>query len=230
MALTKDPERVKKTMWSLVHLNFYRLHLLYFIVTILITSVILFGSSTSSFHIGYTDALFLCTSAMCNVGLNPVNISSLNGFQHSILFVLMFMGDITIVTISVVYVRRYYFSKRMSQLVEESDAARRIAEDIEEQPEGSRSNGEAQRRQVTPPKGHSKSPGAKHEAERPEPRHRHREPLLHTHLTGYGSFSVPWPSDRMKKAFDWGSASPPSHEHHYLSFQLQLDRKVCTAW
>ncbi|KAK5172204.1 uncharacterized protein LTR77_003842 [Saxophila tyrrhenica] len=227
MGQDDDQQPVKKTLKSLFHFNFYRIHLLYFILTILITSVILYGSNTASFQIGYADALFLCTSAMCNTGLNPVNISSLSGFQQSILFVLMFLGDLTTVTISVVYIRRYFFSRRMSELVQESNAARRVAEDIEDQPEGSGGNGSSGRSRShdwTPAKNQAEHSG-RGEREPLRPRRKRDAPLADTHLAGYGSFPAPWHSSRVKKSFDWGHGRPEPHEHHYLSFQPRLDHK-----
>jgi hypothetical protein len=56
-------------------LNFYRAHMLYFIVVICITSVIVYGESLANgprevggSHLTYTDALFLCCSAMTTTG------------------------------------------------------------------------------------------------------------------------------------------------------------------
>lgn len=51
----------------LFHLNFYRTHLLYFILVIIVSSGIFYGSSEVDHHVPYVDALYLCTSAMCNV-------------------------------------------------------------------------------------------------------------------------------------------------------------------
>jgi hypothetical protein len=56
-------------------LNFYRSHMLYFIVVIAISSVIVYGQGLADgpeevggSHITYTDALFLCCSAMTTTG------------------------------------------------------------------------------------------------------------------------------------------------------------------
>ena len=56
-------------------LNFYRLHMAYFITTIIIASVIVYGSGIaddpiedSGGHLEYIDAQFLCTSAMTATG------------------------------------------------------------------------------------------------------------------------------------------------------------------
>lgn len=215
-----------ESLKSLVHLNFYRIHLLYFICTILITSAILCGSSTSSFKITYIDALYLCTSAICNVGLNSVNISNLNGFQQSVLFVLMFMGDLTTVTISVVLVRRYFFGKRMSKLVQESGAARRVAEDIEEQ--DSRHHGNSQslsERQRSPPsRARRTQPDPERKPSRPRQQQQHL--LSGSHLSGYGSFPAPWHSKQWNDLTTRLASGTRGAEAHYLSFPPQLDHKV----
>jgi hypothetical protein len=56
-------------------LNFYRAHMLYFIVVIAISSVIVYGQGLADgpeevggAHLTYTDALFLCCSAMTTTG------------------------------------------------------------------------------------------------------------------------------------------------------------------
>jgi len=111
--------------------NFYRLHLCYFIATILISSAILYGANTADFHVRYIDALFLCCSAMCNAGLNTINLGSINAFQQSVLLVTMLMGDLTLATISVVVVRRHFFAKYMKEFLQHSRTGQMIADDIE---------------------------------------------------------------------------------------------------
>lgn len=56
-------------------LNFYRAHMLYFVIVIAVSSVIVYGAGIKSgpreiegAHITYTDALFLCASAMTTTG------------------------------------------------------------------------------------------------------------------------------------------------------------------
>jgi len=57
-------------------LNFYRAHMLYFIVVIAVSSVIMYGLGLAhgpkeyrDDHLTYMDALFLCTSAMTTTGM-----------------------------------------------------------------------------------------------------------------------------------------------------------------
>ena len=65
----------RKFREEVLQLNFYRVHMAYFIATILIASVIVYGSGLADDpkqayggHLEYVDALFLCTSAMTATG------------------------------------------------------------------------------------------------------------------------------------------------------------------
>jgi hypothetical protein len=64
---------LKKEIFTL---NFYRAHMLYFIIVIAISSVIVYGAGIAhgpkeygKEHLTYMDALFLCTSAMSTTGM-----------------------------------------------------------------------------------------------------------------------------------------------------------------
>lgn len=119
-----------KRVWRsiIVHLpprNFITLHYLYFIGTCLLTSVIFWGSSTESKRVSYTDSLFLTVSAMTQAGLNTVNLSELNTFQQSILFVLIILGSAIFVSVLVVHVRRSAFETRFRRIVEDQHRQRR---------------------------------------------------------------------------------------------------------
>jgi hypothetical protein len=70
--------------------TFFRLHLLSFIITPLIASVI-FWACNGRFHIDYVDALFLCYSAMTVTGLATVKLSTCTSWQQVILYVLMIL-------------------------------------------------------------------------------------------------------------------------------------------
>jgi hypothetical protein len=69
---------------------------------------------------------------MTKTGLTSVNLSALTVWQQVILFILMLMGDLTLVTVIVVYIRKHYFKKRLQELVEHNKVARQVADDIEE--------------------------------------------------------------------------------------------------
>lgn len=206
--------RLSNAVAVLFRPNFYRLHLLYFVLVIVLASGILYGSSTAEFHLAYIDAIYLSTSAMCNIGLASVNLSSLTGFQQAVLFVLMPIGHLSIVTISVVIVRRYYFSKHIRKLLSESRTTRQVAEDIErrrlvgkDRPESS-NNREANQRS----------------AGRPRKPSRHRP----AHQRGFGAFPAPWSSSHVRDFFSRFTREMESFagENHYLSFRPTLDYKV----
>lgn len=217
------------------HLNFYRAHLLYFVLVIVISSVILYGSSTSEFSLAYIDAIYLCTSAMCNIGLTSVNLGSLTGFQQSIMFVLMIMGKLTIVSISVVVLRRYYFRKRIKELVGQSATGRRVAEEIEEEREdGSGDSGGSDGQGTSAPSRLAKEDRILSSRSRKESPGYERTPadyLSLSHRTEYGAFPAPWNSHRIKNL--WASSTHGKRrdttiQPSYLSFKPTLDRKVAS--
>ncbi|OQU95897.1 hypothetical protein CLAIMM_02057 [Cladophialophora immunda] len=221
--IAHNPQQSKLSrLKAVVRPNFYRIHLLYFIAAILVSSAILWGSSTADFKLRYVDALFLCCSAMCNVGLTTVNLGSLNGFQQSVLFVNMLMGDLSLVSISVVIVRRYFIGKYIREFLQHSQAAQRIASDIEADgctPTGSDRPILQQARQRRP------------DASRP-PRQEHSTMTKHSsshgqhHLRGYGGFPAPW--SYAGRVARWTYRKFGTHrvaDHSYLSFEPNLDHK-----
>ena len=119
-----------------IHLNSYRVHLLYFILTILLASIILWSSTANvansdfSFHLRFIDALFLCTSAMTNSGLNTVNLSSLTSFQQTVIGILMFLGNILTVASFTVWHRRQYCRQHMKTFLAKNEVARGLVEKI----------------------------------------------------------------------------------------------------
>ncbi|KAI0666217.1 cation transport protein-domain-containing protein [Trametes maxima] len=98
--------------WIQEEANFFRLHLLFFTFTPLVAAGIFYGVN-GEFHIPFIDALFLCYSALTVTGLSTVNLSTLTVFQQVILFVLMAMGDITIIAWVMVLVRMHYFREHI---------------------------------------------------------------------------------------------------------------------
>ncbi|PYH49379.1 putative potassium transporter [Aspergillus saccharolyticus JOP 1030-1] len=99
--------------------NFLTLHYAYFIAVPLICSAILWGSATPAHSVAYVDALFLCVSAMTGAGLNTVDLSKLNSFQQSILFVLLLLGHAIMISITVLFVRRNAFQSKFQHIVNE---------------------------------------------------------------------------------------------------------------
>ncbi|KDQ09512.1 hypothetical protein BOTBODRAFT_148102 [Botryobasidium botryosum FD-172 SS1] len=96
--------------------NFYRIHVVAFILLPLIGSGIFYGAN-GEFPISFLDSLFMCYSAMTQTGLATVNMSTLTGFQQCILFILMMIGDTTVVSMVMILVRKYYFRTRCQTVV-----------------------------------------------------------------------------------------------------------------
>lgn len=77
----QNPRQVKNDFFKYLkeevfRLNFYRAHMLYFIVVIAISSVIVYGQGIADgpeeiggAHLTFTNALFLCCSAMTTTGM-----------------------------------------------------------------------------------------------------------------------------------------------------------------
>ena len=122
-----------------VEMNFYRVHLIYFLLTIILSSIIMYGSGINGnsgdaqvqFRLRYIDAIFLCASAMTNAGLNTVNLNDLTGFQQAILCVLILIGNVTVTTNATIWVRRYFFRKHLKEFIIHSKAAREVVSKID---------------------------------------------------------------------------------------------------
>ncbi|KAJ7270035.1 cation transport protein-domain-containing protein [Mycena haematopus] len=106
------------SIWKAIrkHLNFYRVHILFFTFTPLIFSGILYASN-GQYHVSYIDALFNCVSAMTVCGLATVDLSSLTGWQQVILFIQMCLGSPVVVSWVMVYMRKYYFAKKFEHII-----------------------------------------------------------------------------------------------------------------
>jgi Trk-type K+ transport system membrane component len=89
-------------------LNFYRSHMLYFVVCIAASSVVVYSGDT---RISYINALFLCCSAMTSTGLNTVNLGSLKAFQQAVLCVLLVIRNLIFVSTFIVLIRRSLLRK-----------------------------------------------------------------------------------------------------------------------
>jgi len=128
--LQRKPKEAKKRFLAYLRdevwaLNFYRAHMLYFIIVIVVSSVIVYGEGVKNgpkefrdSHLSYMDALFLTCSAMTTTGLNSVDLGDLSGFQQAVLCVLLIIGSIPFVSMVVVLIRLSMFRKRMSEVVE----------------------------------------------------------------------------------------------------------------
>ncbi len=117
--------------WCGKHLNFFRVHVIVFLFTPLIAAGI-FYACNGEVHIKFIDALFCCVSAMTVTGLVSINISTANGGQQAILFFLMCIGNISAVSVTMIWIRRSFFRKKFDTVVQRSAKARKRMQDVEE--------------------------------------------------------------------------------------------------
>ncbi|EKM49791.1 uncharacterized protein PHACADRAFT_214314 [Phanerochaete carnosa HHB-10118-sp] len=113
-------------MWATArsHCNFYRIHLLCFIILPIIFAGI-FVASNGRFTTVYIDALFVCVSAATGTGLSTIDLSSLTAWQQTILVILEIAGNQVFVCWIVVFIRRYYFRKHLDHVVSVEQELRR---------------------------------------------------------------------------------------------------------
>lgn len=98
-------------------LNLITIHYAYFIIVILVTSLIFWGSSDPAFSISYVDSLFLVVSAMTEAGLNTVNLSQMTTWQQILLWLLILLGGTVWVSIWTVAFRLHAFEQRFKDIV-----------------------------------------------------------------------------------------------------------------
>ncbi|KAG1846591.1 cation transport protein-domain-containing protein [Suillus subalutaceus] len=86
----------KHSPWQTIraHLNFFRIHVIFFTLTPLIFSGILYASN-GKYPVAYIDALYNSVSAMTVCGLATVNLSQLTAWQQVLLFIQMCIGNPT---------------------------------------------------------------------------------------------------------------------------------------
>ncbi|KAI1085549.1 cation transport protein-domain-containing protein [Whalleya microplaca] len=214
-----------------IRLNFYRCHMAYFVFVILICSIVLYGSNTGPvgeaghYEIRYIDAFFLAASSMTTTGLGNINLNSLNGYQQSVVFITMILGDLSTVSISVVVVRRWTFRRQLSQKVRQSATARKVLEDIDKE-------------QVLQRHPYHKAIHRRVRQNREENRDKRRAQdhpstkstalELRPYQQRFGGISTPWETTVWRsivlKLSQWARKSDltPGH-HHYLSFEPHLD-------
>ncbi|WFD32609.1 hypothetical protein MSPP1_003657 [Malassezia sp. CBS 17886] len=121
--------------WMYTYLNFFRLHLLYFVVLTMFASGIMYASSPKDHHVPYIDCLFMSASAMTMTGLNTVVLSQLTLWQQIIVFLLMISGNVLLVSLSMVAIRRAAFRAEFAHILQHSATARKFLQDMEENAE-----------------------------------------------------------------------------------------------
>ena len=220
-------------LYKYLRWNFYRFHLSYFILTIILSSVIVYGSGVNGnsndaeaeFRLRYIDALFLCTSAMTNAGLNTVNLGSLTAFQQAVLGILILVEIVVTVSVATVWIRRYFFKKHVHHFVRQSPAGRQLVEEIGRE-RGVPITSSSRETKVT------KNTSIRHRSAKPE----QDSSLLSKaivrishHEIGHGRFPYPWDTKAfhsMKSKFRYHTQQLRVSYRHYLSFEPFLDSKV----
>ncbi|KDQ20082.1 hypothetical protein BOTBODRAFT_125633 [Botryobasidium botryosum FD-172 SS1] len=114
-------ENSLRRLWHYTYhsLNFYRIHIIFFCVTPLIFSAIFYASNGET-HIKYIDALYNSVSAMTVCGLATVDLSSLTGWQQTILFIQMCLGSPVAVSWVTVLIRKYFFKTKFKHIVRDA--------------------------------------------------------------------------------------------------------------
>lgn len=101
-------------------MNFFRVHLLLFIIVPLLFSVLFYwlndARTTSQTFVSFIDCLFLCVSAGTVAGLFTVDLSSLNVGQQIILAFLTAAGSYSFASTAMVVIRKHYFNKAVYTL------------------------------------------------------------------------------------------------------------------
>lgn len=108
------------------HLNFYRVHVLLFIIVPLLAACVFYvlndaRTATQPF-VSFTDSLFLCISAATVAGLFTVPLSNINVGQQIILAFLTAVGSYTFVSAITVVIRRHYFMEEVRKKFEKQEA------------------------------------------------------------------------------------------------------------
>ena len=215
-----------------LEMNFYRLHVIYFLLTIIISSIIIYGSgingnsgdAEATFKLRYIDAVFLCASAMCNTGLNTVNLHNLTGFQQSILYVLIIIGNVTVTTNATIWIRRYFLRKHMKEFLKHSKAAREMVDEVDT--ERGRIGSLANRATHMVSSSIRQLPQA---STLQKVRSRTCRSHESHHEIGHGGLPYPWEwkiSKRIGSKFTAPASLIKEKLHHYVSFQPSFDEKV----
>lgn len=103
-----------KCFWH-EHVNFLELHYLYIGAMCFIVAGLFYCQPGTDWN--FANCLFMSTTAVTNTGLNTVDMSELSLYQYLlILFTSIICAPITI-SVFVVFVRKYYFSKRFEDVL-----------------------------------------------------------------------------------------------------------------
>lgn len=217
---------------DLFKVNFYRLHLLYFVVVIIIGSLFVFLLPNNGTNISYIDALMLSTSALTTSGLNPIDLGDLSTGQQFILFFLMLIGNQVFTAIPIVWVRRYYFKRRFLAIARKA-RSEDISIDLAEEEMGTHGRPQEGQEASSSDRDEDISHQSSDTAEKPQAsERRYSSPAQNrlvdhslSHQKGLGAFPTPWETKAFHKQFRWFNpkSNTPRHEK-YLSFEPTIHR------
>ncbi|KAL8789928.1 MAG: hypothetical protein Q9195_006589 [Heterodermia aff. obscurata] len=251
------PKGIVSKLWQssrqeVLRLNFYRVLMAYFLITILLSSVILYGSGivddpTEDYggHLEYMDALFLCTSAMTATGLATVNLNILTAFQQALLAILILLGNVVFVSVFVVIIRRHFTQRELNKLLENSKAGCKVKIKVDEEEANCSTEpasglglsatlaagclddviSRSTDNAVQPTHSDNSSVRSRRtSAVQPSSNYEYRRSH---HQTGLGFLPAPWQISGVRKAFHWlfrrTGEQPPEKNHQYFSFVPALD-------
>ncbi|KAK8251029.1 cation transport protein-domain-containing protein [Phyllosticta capitalensis] len=232
-----DPKQ-KQHFWHYVkdeifHVNFYRLHMSYFVVVSFVSSLILYGEGLANdshqingSKLSYIDALFMCFSAMTTTGLNTVNLGSLTGFQQAVLCILLIIGNIPFVSLFVVVIRRHYFCRKLADIVQNSKSCRRVVEDLEQEESRSR---DARGQGVRNRRAQNNKNSVRIQDRQKPPQTSKQDQRHFHHSAGWGAFPWPWETQVVQRLFhypfrklrrEWNT-----QDRSYISFDPDVDER-----
>jgi Trk-type K+ transport system membrane component len=104
-----DPNRHRTFLSALEHLaeehlNFYRIHLLFFTIVPLAFAGVFYAVSREDNPVSFIDSLFLCVSAITVAGLYPIMLSNISVGQQVILLILTAMGGVVSILVPRIHI------------------------------------------------------------------------------------------------------------------------------
>jgi Trk-type K+ transport system membrane component len=95
------------------YLNYFRLHMIYFILMCIFGGLLLWISETG--HMSYTDALSTITSAMCVTGLSVVDVYGLSVVSQFIIMLWILLGSTVFMSVVPLFIRLRFFKKTLAR-------------------------------------------------------------------------------------------------------------------
>ncbi|USP76206.1 hypothetical protein yc1106_03480 [Curvularia clavata] len=216
---------IKYMKEEVFRLNFYRAHMLYFIVVIALSSVVVYGQGLADGPRELCDA---------HLSLNPVDLGPLSGYQQATFAILMMVGNIPFVSTAVVLIRRALFRKKLADVIKQSHTMQRLVHDIEEnrRPNAIEDSSSSESLRHRPRKiqnhiGKGKqiqSGGPSNIKIQPVSRKR-----TYYYETGFGFIPTPWETQFAQNLFhrfiNFFATELKPEQHDYISFKPHLDSR-----